>query len=251
MFIRTAVFSWMCLGVLSVDAAPMPTKVTIETATNGTSRIHSVFERSVSSKRTVFVAPHCVNSDFGPTLANGIVESHKIVRSLQTATDALSHKTSSLTIFQLENMVAHLDLVLNMYDGDSGELKATKRYYRDRSFDENNAFFTYIRYINRMYMGAGDGGNRAGLLRVKYTKCEFSNAQQAHPSKSYLHTESTISAVIAATMRDQYSKYLTNSPVPWTRNSGFPYITIHCDDNNMFSQTNLYGKTYAEGWSSI
>ena len=86
MFIRTAIFLWVYLGELSVDAAPVSVNVMIETTTNGTSTTPSVFERAVSLKRTVFVSPPCANSDFGPTLANGIVESHKIVRSFQMAT---------------------------------------------------------------------------------------------------------------------------------------------------------------------
>ncbi|KFY38199.1 hypothetical protein V494_04456 [Pseudogymnoascus sp. VKM F-4513 (FW-928)] len=122
----------------------------------------------------------------------------------------------------MQNMIDHLELAISLYDEDaSGELKADKRTRTQRTFDEHNAIMTYSMVISKIYFGPGNGLNESGLEKLKGTRD------------------------LAKTMHSQYSAFIAGQPVRWVR-GGFPYLTIYCDDAEVYSERNSRGLTYTE-----
>lgn len=127
---------------------------------------------------------------------------------------------------QLSNMVDHLELAISLYkDDDSGELKPEKASRDLRTFDEHNAFASYVMFVSKIYWGAGDDRNKEGLKTLKGTRD------------------------LAKTVKSQYEAYQQGKSIPWTR-GGFPYINIFCDDADVYSEKNSAGLTYTQGESS-
>lgn len=120
-------------------------------------------------------------------------------------------------------MVAHLELAISLYNEDgSGELRDDKATKGQRTFDEHNAFGTYLMFITRHYWGPGDSRNKAGFEKLKGTRD------------------------LAKVMKSQYAAYVEGRSVPWTR-GGFPYINIYCDDADVYSERNSAGLTFTQG----
>jgi hypothetical protein len=62
-------------------------------------------------------------------------------------------------------MIAHLELALSMFQ-PSGELLPNKHGKASRTFDEQNAFMSYQRFIAQSYFGVGDARNQAGYNKM-------------------------------------------------------------------------------------
>jgi hypothetical protein len=69
-------------------------------------------------------------------------------------------------------MVAHLELALSMFQ-PSGELLPNKHGKASRTFDEQNAFMSYQRFIAQTYFAVGDSRNQAGYNKMVGTLGKF------------------------------------------------------------------------------
>jgi hypothetical protein len=85
----------------------------------------------------------------------------------------------------MTNMVAHLNLAINMFDAD-GELLDGKDE-DSRTFDEQNAFMSYQAFIGETYFGPGSGSNQPGLEKMAGT---LSKSWTTFLSISTLHSNS-------------------------------------------------------------
>ncbi|OTB00923.1 hypothetical protein M426DRAFT_65039 [Hypoxylon sp. CI-4A] len=122
----------------------------------------------------------------------------------------------------ISNAVDHLNLAISIFkDDDSGELNPEKTDRKQRTFDEHNAFVSYHRIVTKFYQKEDADFNKAGLAKLKGTRD------------------------LATTLKDQYRKYLDGANVPWTR-EGFPYLTMYCNDADLYYEKNDAGKTYSE-----
>jgi hypothetical protein len=65
-------------------------------------------------------------------------------------------------------MIAHLQLVLRMFQ-PSGELLPNKRGKASRTFDEQNGFMSYHRFITQTYFAVDHKGNQDGYNKMTAT----------------------------------------------------------------------------------
>ncbi|CDM27742.1 hypothetical protein DTO013E5_8450 [Penicillium roqueforti] len=187
---------WLALWAGIFSAALAALALEKEVSFNETSAT-LLSSRSIE-KREVFFG--CSNSDFSGTLAQAIQDASAII----------------------SNMVAHLELAISLYNEDgSGNLKASKATRAQRTFDEHNAFASYVMFITKHYFGPDDPRNKNGLEKLKGTRD------------------------MARTIQSQYANYLAGRPVRWIR-GGFPYINIYCNDADVYSERDSAGLTYTE-----
>lgn len=137
-------------------------------------------------------------------------------------------------------MVDYLDIALGLYEPTiPGELKGDKMIEFQRNWDENVAFLTFSNMVGVIYGGPGDQGNIVGQQRLKDYRSEF---LWVPPHDAI--TDLTNNQARAATILEQLRNFQSGTSVDRTF---YPYITIFCTDEDIFSETNLQGQTFAEG----
>ncbi|KAE8153224.1 hypothetical protein BDV25DRAFT_137129 [Aspergillus avenaceus] len=188
---------WLCLWASTISAAPSVIPPEEDISFNDT--LSSALPKRSLQKRATWV--DCDSGPFSRLLEQSIRDAYPII----------------------ENMVSHLDLLIDMFkDDDSGDLRSDKTTREQRTFDEHNALNSYAMIISRPYYGPGNSKNKDGLKRIKFTR------------------------EIAKAMLPQYQNHIDNSQNEKLDNEGRPDVSIRCDQAEFLSETDHLGRTYTQ-----